>query len=129
MNLTRKFVRIATVLVLLSSVDMAVAQEVNGTNSTLAKPMSDELRPVTQKRLDGADKEKADWLHVNGGYSQTRYFRGRQINNGNIRKLRPAFIFQTGVLESMQTAPLVVDGAMFLTTSNNHVFAIDARTR
>ena len=128
MNLTSKAVRIAVALVLACGVNLAAAQEVTGTTTTVAKPMSDELRPVTQERLDGADKEKADWLQVNGGYSQTRYFPARQINKGNVRKLRPAFIFQTGVLESMQTAPLVVDGVMFLTTSYNHVYAIDART-
>ncbi len=40
----------------------------------------------------------------------------------------PAFVFQTAVLESMETAPIVVDGVMFLTTSFNHVYAIDATT-
>ena len=43
-------------------------------------------------------------------------------------KLRPAFVFQTAVLESMETAPIVVNGVMFLTTSFNHVYAIDAAT-
>jgi hypothetical protein len=37
-------------------------------------------------------------------------------------------VFQTAVLESMETAPIVVDGVMFLTTSFNHVYAIDAVT-
>ncbi|UCD67346.1 MAG: PQQ-dependent dehydrogenase, methanol/ethanol family [Betaproteobacteria bacterium] len=128
MDLTFKAVRFATALLLTCAVDMALAQEVTGTTTRSVKPMSDELQAVTQKRLDRADKEKSDWLHVNGGYSQVRYFPARQINKGNVRKLRPAFIFQTGVLESMQTAPLVVDGVMFLTTSYNHVYAIDAET-
>jgi PQQ-dependent dehydrogenase (methanol/ethanol family) len=128
MDLTFKAVRFATALVLTCAVDMALAQEVTGTTTRSVKPMSDELQAVTQKRLDRADKEKSDWLHVNGGYSQVRYFPARQINKGNVRKLRPAFIFQTGVLESLQTAPLVVDGVMFLTTSYNHVYAIDAET-
>ncbi|UCH47366.1 MAG: PQQ-dependent dehydrogenase, methanol/ethanol family [Betaproteobacteria bacterium] len=128
MNLTSKAVRFAVALVFACGVDLASGQEVTGSTTTLTKPMSDKLSPVTQKRLDGADKEKTNWLQVNGGYSQTRYFPGRQINKGNVRKLRPAFIFQTGVLESMETAPLVVDGVMFLTTSYNHVYAIDAKT-
>ena len=42
--------------------------------------------------------------------------------------MKPAFVFQTAVLESMETAPIVVDGVMFLTTSFNHVYAIDAAT-
>ena len=43
-------------------------------------------------------------------------------------KLKPAFVFQTEVLESMETAPIVVDGIMFITTSYNHVYALDAVT-
>ena len=38
------------------------------------------------------------------------------------------FTFQTAVLESMETAPIVVNGVMFLTTSYNHVYAVDAAT-
>ena len=37
-------------------------------------------------------------------------------------------MFQTAVLESMETAPIVDNGVMFLTTSFNHVYAIDAVT-
>src|SRR5205085_10226038 len=40
----------------------------------------------------------------------------------------PQFVFQTAVLESMETAPIVINGVMFLTTSFNHVYAIDATT-
>ena len=36
------------------------------------------------------------------------------------------FVFQTEVVESMETAPIVIDGVMFLTTAFNHVYAIDA---
>jgi PQQ-dependent dehydrogenase (methanol/ethanol family) len=46
----------------------------------------------------------------------------------NVGKLRPAFQFQTEVLESMETAPIVVDGVMYITTSFNHVYALDAAT-
>ena len=51
-----------------------------------------------------------------------------QINTSNVSKLKPAFIFQTAVMESMETAPIVSNGVMFLTTSYNHVYAIDAVT-
>ena len=64
----------------------------------------------------------------NGSYDQTRYYPGAQINAGNVGKLKPAFVFQTAVLESMETAPIVINGVMFLTTSFNHVYAIDAAT-
>ena len=38
------------------------------------------------------------------------------------------WIFQTGVLGSFETTPIVEDGVMYITTPYNHVFAIDART-
>ena len=37
-------------------------------------------------------------------------------------------MFQVEVRESMETAPIVVDGVMFMTTSFNHVYALDAVT-
>ena len=83
---------------------------------------------VNQAMLDKAGKDANNWLLPNGSYEQTRYHAAKQINTGNVSKLRPAFVFQTGMLESMETAPLVVDGVMFLTTSYNHVYAINAKT-
>ncbi len=83
---------------------------------------------VSQARLDAAGQDGTNFLHSNMSYAQTRYYPAKQINTANVAKLKPAFIFQTEVLESMQTAPIVVDGVMFLTTSYNHVYAIDAKT-
>lgn len=83
---------------------------------------------VPQARLDGAGRDSANFLHSNGSYAQTRFHPANQINTGNVGKLKPAFIVQTEVVESMETAPIVVDGVMFLTTSFNHVYAVDAQT-
>lgn len=83
---------------------------------------------VTQAQLNGAGAQAADWLHTNGDYAQTRFYPGKQINAGNVKKLQPAFTFQTEVRESMETAPIVVDGIMYMTTSYNHVYALDAIT-
>src|SRR5262252_5434549 len=106
----------------------AAAQEVGGSSTTTASPMSSNLVPVTQAMLDGAAKDSKDWIHANGDYTNSRYYPGKQINASNVKSLAPAFVFQTAVLESMETAPIVVDGVMFLTTSFNHVYAIDAVT-
>lgn len=83
---------------------------------------------VTQAQLNNAGKQTADWLHTNGDYAQTRFYGGKQINAGNVKRLRPEFMFQTEVRESMETAPIVVDGVMYMTTSFNHVYALDAVT-
>jgi PQQ-dependent dehydrogenase (methanol/ethanol family) len=83
---------------------------------------------VSQDMLNKAGGDAKNWLHTQGNYDQTRYYPGSQVNAGNVKKLRPAFVFQTEVMESMETAPAVVDGVMYLTTSYNHVYAIDAAT-
>jgi alcohol dehydrogenase (cytochrome c) len=106
----------------------ASAQEMAAGATTVARPMSASLSEVSEAMLDGAGKDTKNWLHANGSYAQTRYYTGNQINVKNVGKLKPAFVFQTAVLESMETAPIVDNGVMFLTTSFNHVYAIDAAT-
>ena len=94
----------------------------NGANA-LAKGID-----VSQSQLDNAGAQDKDWLHTNGNYAQTRFYPGKQINTSNVKNLKPKFTFQTEVLESMETAPIVVDGVMYMTTSYNHVYALDAVT-
>ena len=53
---------------------------------------------------------------------------GKQINTSNVGKLHPAWIFQTEVKESLETTPIVVNGVMYVTTSFDHVYAINAKT-
>ena len=106
----------------------AAAQEITGGASTTTTKALPGVTSITQAMLDGAAAQTKNWIHSNGGYDQTRFYKGDQINAGNVGKLKPAFVFQTAVLESMETAPIVVDGVMFLTTSFNHVYAIDAAT-
>jgi alcohol dehydrogenase (cytochrome c) len=121
-----------TGMVVLSAVALGAngvnAQEVTGAATTTAKPMSKNLVPITGDMLSKAGGDAKNWIHSNGNYSNTRFYPGTQINTGNVGKLKPAFVFQTAVLESMETAPIVINGVMFLTTSFNHVYAIDAVT-
>ena len=101
------------------------AQEVKPAPGAAAAGMPKNIN-VTQQQLTGAGGQAANWLHTNGSYAQTRYFPGKAINTENVGKLKVAYVFQTEVVESMETAPIVVNGVMYLTTSFNHVYAIDA---
>jgi len=83
---------------------------------------------VSQEQLNKAGDQSVNWLHTNGDYAQARYYPGSQITTDNVKNLRAAFVFQTEVVESMETAPIVVDGIMYITTSYNHVHALDAAT-
>lgn len=84
--------------------------------------------PVTQEQLNAAAGDENNFLHTNGNYDQTRYYPGKQINTSNVGKLHPAWIFQTEVKESQETTPIVVNGVMYVTTSFDHVYALNAKT-
>ena len=99
------------------------------TEAAATKKAKDAPAPsVTQEQLSAAAGDDKNFLHTNGNYDQTRYYPGKQINTSNVGKLRPAWIFQTEVKESQETTPIVVDGVMYITTSFNHVYAINAKT-
>src|SRR5256886_2666051 len=105
-----------------------VSAQETGAATTSAKPMSGNLVSITPAMLEKAGGDAKNWIHSNGNYANTRYYPGAQITAANVGKLTPKFVFQTAVLESMETAPIVINGVMFLTTSFNHVYAIDATT-
>ena len=122
--------KIRNVLALLAAGLLATAvgaQEVSGQKQAAGAGVPKAIN-VTQEMLSNAGAQTANWLHTNGNYAQTRFYPGDQINAGNVRRLTPAFVFQTEVVESMETAPIVIDGVMYLTTSFNHIYAIDAAT-
>jgi PQQ-dependent dehydrogenase (methanol/ethanol family) len=105
----------------------AGAQEINqAAASEAAKGLT--FRPVTQRLLDAAARDTRNFLHTNGDYRQHRYYPNAQINTVNVRRLHPAWVFQTEVKESMETTPIVVNGVMYVTTSFSHVYALDAKT-
>jgi PQQ-dependent dehydrogenase (methanol/ethanol family) len=83
---------------------------------------------VTQEQLNNAAKDEKNFLQTNGNYDQTRYYPGKQIDTANVGKLHPAWIFQTEVKESQETTPIVVNGVMYVTTSFDHVYALNAKT-
>ena len=87
-----------------------------------------DMLTVTQDMLSRAGTDGNNFLHTNGNYEQTRYYPNRQINTQNVKNLVPAWIFQTEVVDSLETTPIVVNGVMYVTTSYNHVYALDAET-
>ncbi len=87
-----------------------------------------DMLTVSQDMLNRAAGDGNNFLHTNGNYEQTRYYPSRQINTGNVADLRPAWIFQTEVVESMETSPIIVEGIMYVTTSFSHAYALNAET-
>ena len=83
---------------------------------------------VTQTMLSRAAGDSGNFLHTNGNYEQTRFYPSSQINKNNVSKLKVAWIFQTEIVESMETTPIIVNDVMYVTTSFNHVYAFNAGT-
>jgi len=109
-------------IAIMSFASTVSAEEVKG--ATLYGNMG----TVTQDMLNRAGGDANNFLHTNGNYEQTRYYPASQINTSNVKNLRPAWIFQTEIVESQETTPIVVNGIMYITTSFNHVYALNAAT-
>ena len=126
MTTLKRMAEIASVILIFTLGNVG-AEEIQGQKGKGSGPAATiKSINVSQAQLNNADKQGNDWLHTNGDYAQTRFYPGKQINAANVKNLRPEFSFQTEVRESMETAPIVVNGIMYMTTSFNHVYALDA---
>ena len=91
---------------------------------------------VTSARIARARGEPQNWLTYYGAYDGQRYSPLDQINTGNVARLKPAWIFQAGVIGlvanpatySFEAAPIVVDGVMFVSGWDGYVWALNAET-
>ena len=85
-----------------------------------------EYSPVTDERLLSPEPE--NWLMYRGTYDSQGYSPLDQINTENVAGLKPVWSFSTGMREGHQAPPVVNNGAMFVTTPNNHLLALDAES-
>jgi len=80
--------------------------------------------------LDGL-KNPERWLMYSGDYTGQRHSPLKQINPENVRSLSPRWTFQTDTTargRGFESAPLVLDGVMYVTGPNGFAWALDART-
>lgn len=76
--------------------------------------------------LENALLNPNNWAHQRGGYHNQGYSMLNQINAHNVKDLKLAWTFSTGVNRGHEGAPLVVDGVMYLHTAfPNNVYALD----
>ena len=78
---------------------------------------------------DSVTKLTADpnnWAIQTGDYTNQRYSKLDQINRDNVKDLKVAWTFSTGVLRGHEGSPLVIGDTMWLHTPfPNNVFALD----
>jgi PQQ-dependent dehydrogenase (methanol/ethanol family) len=71
-------------------------------------------------------EEPANFVMSNANYAGWNYSPLDQINVDNVQNLQVAWTFQTGVLDSHEAQPLVIDDTMYLVTPKpNYVYALD----
>ena len=83
---------------------------------------------VSPERLSAAAQDPNNWLMYGRDYTNQRFSPLDSVRRENVGRLVPVWSFQTGVPDGLEATPLFVDGVIYLTTSWDHVFAIDART-
>ncbi|MCL7421569.1 MAG: methanol/ethanol family PQQ-dependent dehydrogenase [Methylobacter sp.] len=99
-----------------------------GTTTALASGILLALSQPAQanKELDQMSRQNTNWVMQTKDYSSTHYSELYDINITNVKNLKPAWSFSTGVLNGHEGGPLVVDGIMYVHTPYpNNVFAID----
>jgi quinohemoprotein ethanol dehydrogenase len=72
-----------------------------------------------------------DWLHHGNDLANTRFQNLDQINPGNVKNLKVAWVFHTGVLDplaELEATPIEVDERLFITDGHDDVFALHAAT-
>jgi alcohol dehydrogenase (cytochrome c) len=83
---------------------------------------------VPYARLLEAAREPENWITYSGGYAGHRYSSLKQIDTRTVGEMGVRWIFQSGIPGKFETTPIVIDGVMFVTGPENHVWALDART-
>lgn len=82
--------------------------------------------PVTDARLKSPEPE--NWLSYRGNYAGWGYSPLDQITSENVKNLVPVWSYATGVQEGHQAPPIANNGVLFVSTPENNVIALDART-
>jgi len=90
-----------------------------------------DLGAVTYDDIRAGLSDPTRWLTYSGDYSGRRHSPLTQITPENVHRLVPVWTFQTGTDtrgRGFETTPLVLDGVLYVTGSNNYAWALDART-
>ena len=83
---------------------------------------------VTDEMLLNGDKDQNNWMLYGKDYQSTRYSGLTGINQGNVKKMTPAWNMSFGVLDGQDSQAVVVNGTVYVTTSYNKVIAVNAVT-
>src|SRR6059058_3450853 len=87
------------------------------------------ITPIAGRSNGGAiaaESEDGQWVRPAKNYASTRFSGLNQITAANVKDLRLAWTFETGVLRGQEAAPLIVNGTMYIVTPfPNYLYALD----
>jgi quinohemoprotein ethanol dehydrogenase len=106
----------AVLLISLSSIGMGPA-------SAAASPA-----PVDAARLDNAERDSSNWLSYGRTYSEQRYSPLAKISDSNAKQLGLSWYADLDTDRGQESTPLVIDGALYVSTAWSMVKAYDAKT-
>jgi alcohol dehydrogenase (cytochrome c) len=76
----------------------------------------------------GADQDASNWVLPGRAYSGNRYLSETEITPANVGTLKKAWSAPVDARGPLETAPIVWNGTMYVTSSHNDVYALDAAT-
>jgi glucose dehydrogenase len=105
-----------------------LAQQKTATPALSAKALTrlKTYQPVTSERLKAP--EDSNWLAIRRTYDGWGFSPLTQITTANVSRLRPVWNISTGEGFVHEAAPIVNNGVMFVSTPNNLVLALDAKS-
>ena len=83
--------------------------------------------PTPEQFLNAAS-DNSNWILPGKSYSGNRYVTATQITTDNVSRLRRVWRTKLDDPGPLETAPIVWQGTVYVTSAHDHVYAIDAKT-
>ena len=98
------------------------------THWVASEPVGYGAGPVSDAMLSEAPGDPSRWLLYGGDYRNYRHSPLTSLNPASVKDLRVAWALPTGTTGQFEVSPVIYDGVMYVSTSYNRLFALDAKT-
>ncbi len=95
---------------------------------TMAKEPAGPVAGVTDTMLKTGSDDPRRWLMYGGDYKNFRFSPIKALTPAAAKKLKVAWSFPTGTSGQFEVSPVIYGEVMYVTTSYNRLFALNAKT-
>jgi PQQ-dependent dehydrogenase (methanol/ethanol family) len=125
-RVTPKIYVLLSLLAALSLLQFASCSSNSGAGSNALDPSKPQTTNLPTGAASANETEDGQWLMPAKNYASTRFSGLDQINADNVKSLKVAWTFSTGVNRGHEAAPLVVGSTMYVVTPYpNILYALD----